>query len=132
MTDPAKPSLFRSRAFTTGLMQSVLLLLVGLAVMRVVPKFEPAFSPTSVPLPAATVTLINVRHFLGHYWYLIFLPLCLWPFLNGSIALMLSPSSTFVVPARIWIWATWVLLLLLVLYVATALMLPLVTLIQKV
>ena len=82
---------FHSRAFAVGIAQSVLWVALGVATLIVVPKFEKMFRDFNTRLPDMTLAVLNFSHFLGCYWYVAFLPVLLWPFVNWGIVCLLSP-----------------------------------------
>ena len=117
---------FHSRAFAVGIAQSVLWVALGVATLIVVPKFEKIFRDFNTKLPEMTLTVLNVSHFLGHYWYLALLPVLLWPFVNWGIVALLSPRPDVVFPKQLWYCATWAIILLVVMCAVVALFLPLI------
>ena len=79
-----------------------------------------------------TILVINVARFLGLYWYLLVLPVLLWPFVNWGIVSVLSPRPEVVIPRRLWYFATWGVILLVVMFAVVALFVPLIGDIQAV
>ena len=75
-----------------------------------------------------TLAVINFTHFLSRHWYVAFLPVLLWPFVNWGIVCLLSPRPDVVAPRRLWYFATWGIILVAVMVAVAALFLPLITL----
>ncbi len=125
-TKPSRQEVFHSRAFTVGIVQSVLWVALGVAALIVVPKFEKVFRDFNTKLPDITVTVLNASHFLGSYWYLALLPVLLWPFMNHGVVALLSPRPDVVIPKRLWYFATWVVILLTIMFAVVALFAPLI------
>jgi hypothetical protein len=109
--------------------QSVLWFALGVAALIVVPKLEKIFRDFGTKLPDMTITVLNASHFLGRYWYLALLPVLLWPFVNYGVVALLSPRPDVVMPKRLWYFATWVVILLAIMFAVVALFLPLIVLV---
>jgi hypothetical protein len=123
-TTPRRQDLFHSRAFAVGIVQSVLWGALGVAALIVVPKFDEVFRGFNTKLPDITVTVLNASHFLGCYWYLALLAVLSWPFVNHGVVALLSPRPDIVIPKRLWYFATWVVILLAIMFAVVALFDP--------
>ncbi len=104
--------------------------LLGVALLNVVAKFEKIFQDFKTDLPATTIALINFCHWLRCYWYLAVLLVLVWPFLNYGIVSLLSPLPGVVLPRRLWHVATWLVILAVILFALFA-PLPLEALINR-
>lgn len=125
-TKPRRQDVFHSRAFAVGIVQSVLWVALGVAALIVVPKFEKVFRDFNAKLPDITVSVLNASHFLGCYWYLALLPVLLWPFVNHGVVALLSPRPDVVIPKQLWYFATWIVILLAVMFAVVTLFAPLI------
>ena len=121
---------FHSRAFAVGIAQSVLWVALGVATLIVIPKFEKIFRDFNTMLPEMTVAVLSFSHLFGHYWYLAFLPVLLWPFVNHGVVALLSPRPDVVAPRRLWYFVTWAVIFVVVMVAVAALFLPLIVLIS--
>jgi len=65
------------------------------------------------------------------YWYLAFLLTVLWPLLNRGIVSLVSPKPETLVRRKLWYFATWLVLLLPLLFAASGLSLPLVPIVSN-
>ena len=120
---------FRSRAFIAGVVQSVLWIALGVALMHLVPSFAKIFKDFDYEdFSALTVAVLKLGYLLIYYWYLALLPILLWPFLNWGVTLLLSPHP---VSLRLWRAATWTLPFLCAAVVVLALFRPLIGLVTK-
>ncbi|MGD0900879.1 MAG: hypothetical protein ABR915_23855 [Thermoguttaceae bacterium] len=128
----ANRDVFRSGAFAVGIAQSVVWVVLGVATLNVVPKFERIFRDFGTQLPDLTLAVIGFHHLLSHYWYLALLPALAWPFVNHGVVSLLSPRPEVVIPKRLWYFATWIIILLLVMFAVIALFRPLIVLINAV
>ena len=104
------------RDFIIGIAQSMVLIALGVVALKVVPQFEKTFMDFGAKLPEMTMLTISVSRFLGLYWYLLVLPVFVWPFVNWGIASVLSPRPEVVLPKRIWYCVTWGTMLLIVVF----------------
>ena len=116
------------RDFIIGIAQSMVTIGLGITALRVVPQFERTFMDFSVKLPEMTMLTISVSRFVGLYWFLLVLPVFVWPFVNWGIASVLSPRPEVVIPRRIWYCVTWGAMLLIVVFAGIALWIPLISL----
>lgn len=119
----------RSRDLVIGVVQSVVAIGLGVVALKVVPQFEKIFADFGTTLPTMTIIVISLGRFLAFYWYLLVLPVLLWPFVNWGIVSVLSPRPEVVMPRRLWYFVTWVFILLVVAFAVFALFRPLVVLI---
>jgi type II secretory pathway component PulF len=106
----------------------VIWVVLGVVAMSLVPKYEKIFHDFGASLPGMTVFLFNFNHVLGHYWYLAVSPLLVWPFVNYSVVSLLSPGPEVVIPKWLWYFATWGVILLVVVFAVVAIVLPLIEL----
>ena len=120
---------FHSKGFAIGIAQSVVGFALLVAALNVVPRFEKVFRDFNTNLPDMTLAVLCVSQFLSHYWYLAFLPVLLWPFVNHGVVAILSPRPEVVAPRRLWYFATWAAILLVVMVAVVALFLPLIVLV---
>lgn len=120
-----------SKAFCVGIVQGLSWAALGVALVRAASRFRPIFDDFGVALPTLTQLAFGVAQLLATYWYLCFLPLCVWPFIFWGVASLLSRRSGTTAPNRLWSWATWLVMLLMVVLVACAFLLPLVVLIGR-
>lgn len=121
---------FPRQGFNHRDMQSVVAIGLGITALRVEPQFEKIFKNFGAKLPDMTILVINVVRFLGWYWYLLVLPVLLWPFVNWGIVSVLSPRPEVVMPRRLWYFATWGVILLVVIFAVVALFILLTTLVN--
>ena len=119
-------SVSRSWDFVFGIAQSVVAIGLGITGLRVVPQFVRAFKDFGAKLPDMTILVISLWRFLGFYWYLLVLPILLWPFVNWGIVSVLSPRPEVVMAKRIWYCVTWGVMLLIVVFTVIALCVPLI------
>src|SRR5439155_18357126 len=105
--------------------------LISRLMVMVVPHFETAFKDFGARLPAVTQLVLDIsRWFRGRGW----IPVCLIPFVVGLIVPFLLPAE----PGQRRIGAEWVFIVLLCLaiaiglFVAVALYMPMITLMQSV
>jgi type II secretory pathway component PulF len=125
----AVADVFRSEAYRVGAKQSVLWSTLGMALMRAISSFEKIFKDFGYgELPAMTVIVLNVGHFLVSYWYLGLLPIFLWPFMNWAVVSLMSENP---VSQRLWRVAMWYLPFVCAAFVLFALFRPLITLTVK-
>jgi type II secretory pathway component PulF len=118
--------IFRSRAFVVGTVQSVVWVVLGAGIVRMVDGIEKIFQDFDAQLPIATMLLLSVSHLLARYWYAAFLPLIAWPFANFGVVALLSRRKGLSVLTVLWYTATWILFVLVFAYAAIALLLPLI------
>ncbi len=118
----------RFRGFVIGVAQSVVAIGLGVTALKVVPQFEKVFRDFDAKLPDMTKAVVILSRFLGFYWWLLILPVLLWPFVNWGIVSVLSPRPEVVIPKRIWYCATWGTMLLIVVFTVVALWVPLMSL----
>jgi len=116
----------RSRPFAVGVAQSVAWIALGGAALRIVPEFEKIFRDFGTTLPAPTVFLLGLTHFLNNYWYLAILPAAVWPFVNWAVVSLLSPRPEVVLAKQLWYVVTWATLPLAVMFGVVALFTPLI------
>ncbi len=121
----ARRGIFASRAFAVGVAQAVLWTALGMVVMRIVPHFLKIFADFGTPLPDITIALIFFTRFLIRFWFVALLPVLCWPFLNCGIVSLLSLLPGRRILKRLWYFATWLALLVVVVLVVVALFLPL-------
>lgn len=119
-----RQNMFRSRAFLVGLAQSVLWITLGVAAIVLVPRFWHIYDEYKTCLPEITKALQLCMIFLNHFWFLV-LPLVLcWPFINLGIVSLLSLWPGGRVRERLWYLATWLVLLIAVVFAVVASFLP--------
>jgi hypothetical protein len=106
--------------------QSVVGIALVLAASIVLPKFEKVFRDFNTRLPDVTIAVLDFGQFLSRHWYLALLPVLLWPFVNHDVVALLSPRPEVVVPKRLWYFATWAAILLVVAFAVVALFVPLI------
>lgn len=117
---------FRSKAFAVGVAQSVAWTALGVVALMVIPKFDGIFKDFGVKLTYMTVAVLDLGYFLKHYWYLALVLVILWPFVNYGVVALLSPRPDVVLPKRLWYFATWVVILLVIMFALIALFVPLI------
>lgn len=119
------------RDFVIGIAQSVAAIALGIIALRIVPQCEWTFKDFGVELPEMTMHTIRLSHFLDLYWHLLVLPVLVWPFVNWGIASVLSPRPEVVIPRRVWYCMTWGAMFLIVVFIGIALLVPLITLHER-
>ena len=124
--------IFHSRAFAVGIAQSVIWVVLGVVALNVVPNFDKIFRDFNTKLPDMTIAVLNFGHFLSRYWYLALLPVLLWPFVNHGVVALLSPRPEVVIPKRLWYFATWAIILVVIMFAVVALFVPLIGDIQAI
>jgi hypothetical protein len=122
---------FHSRAFAIGVAQSVVSVVLGGVALKIVAQFGKIYRDFEAPLPKMTEVVIGFHQLLSRYWYLAFLPVLAWPFVNYGVVSLLSPRPDVVMPRRLWYFATWGTILLVVMVAVFALFCPLVPLVEK-
>jgi len=118
---------FRSQAFLVGAAQSALWIALGAAFTYLAQSFEKIFKDFNCCLPAVTVAVLTLDHFLTCYWYLGVLLIVLWPLVSWGVVLV-SPSPN---SRQLWYVTTWTLPFVCAAVVIFALVRPLIVLIDR-
>jgi type II secretory pathway component PulF len=124
-------NVFRFRGFVVGVAQSLLLVALGAAALKVVPNFEKVFRELKSDLPDTTIAVLDSCHFLRQHWYPAFLLVLMWPFVDYGVVSLLWRRPELVGLRRLWYFTTWGVIVVVALFAMFALFRPLLVLITS-
>jgi hypothetical protein len=122
-----RQSVFASRGYWYGVAQAAVWGFLVLAAIKAGREFGHIFRDFGTKLPELTEVVLMVSNWLAHYWYLALLALLLWPFVNWGIVNLLSQSPRAAALKWLWYFATWLATLIVVVFAAYGLFIPLIT-----
>jgi hypothetical protein len=114
-----------------GLGQAATWLVVGIAVVRVVPRFERILKDFGTALPPDTQVAITIAQLTVHFWYCWIVLLLLLPPAHYGVLSLLPPRPAPSILRTAWLLATWLAPLVVVVLIAVAIAVPFFDLFQR-